>query len=69
MKINHFTSNYNSSNNQKENYYYTLDETNDHLYSLIQGKVATFLSYWYFSTATEREDFEKLNEDIESGNV
>jgi len=54
---------------EKENYYYTLDETNDHLYSLIQGKVATFLSYWYFSTATEREDFEKLNEDIESGNV
>tara|TARA_R100000008_G_scaffold966_1_gene788 strand:+ start:2112 stop:2882 length:771 start_codon:yes stop_codon:yes gene_type:complete len=54
---------------EKESYYYTLDETNDELYSLIQGKVATFLSYWYFSTAATREDFDRLNEDIESGNV
>jgi hypothetical protein len=54
---------------EKESYYYTLDETEDALYSLIQGKVATFLSYWYFSTASTPEDFEQLNKDIESGNV
>ena len=54
---------------EKESYYYSLDENNDKLYSLIQNKVATSLSYWYFSTAATKEDFEKLNEDIESGNV
>tara|TARA_Y100000310_G_scaffold292935_1_gene322112 strand:+ start:2420 stop:3190 length:771 start_codon:yes stop_codon:yes gene_type:complete len=54
---------------EKENYYYNIDEEGDELYSLIQGKVATFLSYWYFSTASTQEDFEKLNKDIEAGNV
>ena len=54
---------------EKENYYYNLDEEGDQLYSLIQGKVATFLSYWYFSTAASLEDFKQLDKDIESGNV
>ena len=52
---------------EKENYYYELDEKNDPLYNLIQGKIATFMSYWYFASVVSKEDFDKLNEDIESG--
>jgi len=54
---------------EKENHYYDLDEKEDSLYSLIQGKIATFMSYWYFASAVSKEDFDKLNEDIESGNA
>ena len=54
---------------EKENHYYDLDEKEDSLYSLIQGKIATFMSYWYFASAVSKGDFDKLNEDIESGNA
>jgi hypothetical protein len=55
---------------QKESYYYDLDEKNDPLYSLIQSKIATFMSYWYFaSSGLSKEDFDQLNTDIEEGNV
>ena len=55
---------------EKESYYYDLDEKNDPLYSLIQSKIATFMSYWYFaSSGLSQEDFDQLNTDIEEGNV
>ena len=54
---------------EKENHYYDLDEKDDPLYSLIQGKLATFMSYWYFASAISKEDFEQLDKDIESGEV
>jgi len=54
---------------EKENHYYDLDEKEDSLYGLIQGKIATFMSYWYFASAVSKGDFDKLNEDIESGNA
>lgn len=52
---------------EKENHYYELDEKNDPLYNIIQGKIATFMSYWYFASAVTKEDFDQLNKDIESG--
>jgi len=54
---------------EKENHYYDLDDKEDSLYGLIQGKIATFMSYWYFASAVSKGDFDKLNEDIESGNA
>ena len=54
---------------EKERYYYELDEKEDPLYFLVQGKLATFMSYWYFASAITTEDFDKLNEDIESGQI
>jgi hypothetical protein len=54
---------------EKENHYYDLDEKDDPLYSLIQGKLATFMSYWYFASAISKEDFAQLDKDIESGEV
>ena len=55
---------------EKESYYYELDEKNDELYDLIQSKLATFMSYWYFAAQNlSREDFDALNDDIENGDV
>ena len=55
---------------EKESYYYDLEEKNDPLYMLIHSKLATFMSYWYFaSTSLTKEDFEALNTEIEEGNV
>ena len=54
---------------EKENYYFELDEKEDPLYLLIQGKIATFISYWYYASAITKEDFQKLDQDIENGDV
>ena len=54
---------------EKEQKYYELDESNDELYGLIQGKLATFISYWYFTAGVTREDLEQLDKDIEEGNI
>ena len=54
---------------EKEQKYYELDESNDELYGLIQGKLATFVSYWYFTAGVTREDLEQLDKDIEEGNI
>jgi hypothetical protein len=55
---------------EKESYYYDLDENADELYSLIHSKLATFMSYWYFAAQNlSKEDFDALNDDIEQGNV
>ena len=49
--------------------YFELDEKEDPLYLLIQGKIATFISYWYYASAITKEDFQKLDQDIENGDV
>ena len=54
---------------EKEQKYYELDESNDELYGLIEGKLATFISYWYFTAGVTREDLEQLDKDIEEGNI
>ena len=54
---------------EKENNYFELDEKEDPLYLLIQGKIATFISYWYYASAITKEDFQKLDQDIENGDV
>mgnify|MGYP003651625240 CR=1 FL=1 len=54
---------------QKEQKYYDLDEENDKLYDLIQAKLATFISYWYFTAGVTKEDMAQLDRDIEEGNI
>ena len=50
--------------------YYELEEEGDELYDLVGGKIAALYSFWYYSSgAVEKADFEKLDKDIEEGNV
>ena len=44
-----------------------LDEAEDPLYQVAFRKLATFVSYWYFSKNATKEDFKKLEKDIEEG--
>lgn len=49
--------------------YYDLDENGHEVFDLVKDKIATLISFWYFSTNVSREDFDKISEDIDSGNV
>ena len=50
--------------------YYRLEESGSELYHLISSKIATYISYWYYSAgAVTDKDFEKLQEDIDKGEV
>jgi hypothetical protein len=49
--------------------YYAADEEGDEIFDLAKDKLSTFLSFWYFSSNASIEDFDKLNEDIDEGNV
>jgi hypothetical protein len=44
-----------------------MDETEDVVYTKAFRKLMTFVSFWYFSKNAKKEDFEKLESDIESG--
>ena len=46
---------------------YVMDETEDVVYTKAFRKLMTFVSFWYFSKNVKKEDFEKLDSDIESG--
>lgn len=49
--------------------YYDLDEGGNDIFDISKDKLSTILSFWYFSSNATQEDFDKLNEDIELGNV
>ena len=50
--------------------YYRLEEEGSEIYHTISGKLATYISYWYYSAgAVVSADFEKLQEDIDNGEV
>lgn len=49
--------------------YYEMDEIGDKLFDLVKDKIATIISFWYYSTNATKEDFDQLNEDIDSGDV
>lgn len=56
-----------STTEQKLNTMHEMDENEDELYTKAYRKLATFMSFWYFSKNAKKEDFEKLNNDIETG--
>jgi hypothetical protein len=50
--------------------YYQMEEGGDDLYDIIGGKVATLISFWYYSSGSvTEEEFDKFNEDLESGKI
>jgi len=50
--------------------YYELEEDGDELYDIVGGKIAALYSFWYYSSgAVSKADFEKLDTDIEEGNI
>jgi len=53
----------------KINQYYDIDENGDEIFDLAKDKLSTFLSFWYFSSNASVEDFDQLNQDIDTGNV
>lgn len=55
---------------QKLEMFYEMEESGNEFYNLVGGKVAALFSFWYYSSGIVlREDFEKLDKDIEDGNV
>lgn len=54
---------------EKIEQYYDIDENGHEIFDLAKDKLSTFLSFWYFSANASKEDFEELNDDINSGNV
>lgn len=44
-----------------------LDEAEDPLYQAAFRKLATFVSFWYFSKNATKDDFKKLEKDLEEG--
>lgn len=56
-----------STTEEKLNSMHEMDENEDPIYSKAYRKLATFVSFWYFSKNAKREDFEKLDNDIETG--
>jgi len=53
----------------REESYYQKDESEDEIYELAREKLMTFVSFWYFSQNASKEDFAKLEEDIDSGEL
>jgi len=49
--------------------YYEIDENGHEVFDLIKDKLSTILSFWYFSQGATQEDFDQLNNDIDTGNV
>lgn len=52
---------------QKLESLHQMDENEDEVYAKAYRKLATFMSFWFFSKNAKREDFEKLDNDIETG--
>ena len=49
--------------------YYLKEEEQSDLYGQIVQKVTTVLAFWFFNQASEPEEFNKLIEDMEEGEV
>jgi len=46
--------------------YYAKEELDDALFGAVAGKLASLLSYWYFSNNTSKEQFDKILDDIDN---
>jgi len=49
--------------------FYELDEEGHEIFDIAKDKISAILSFWYFSTNATKEDFDAVNDDIDSGNV
>lgn len=55
-----------STNEEKEDSYYELDEGGDEIFDLVKDKLMTFVSFWYFSQSPSEEEFKSLEEEMDS---
>ena len=51
-----------------EDYYLKEDETSD-FYEAVIKKVSTILAFWFFNQASSPDEFNKLIEDMEKGDL
>ena len=49
--------------------YYAKEDENSDFYGLLVQKVSTILAFWFFNQASTPEEFNKLIEDVEKGEV
>ena len=56
-----------NSTDQKLESLHQMDENEDEIYTKAYRKLATFMSFWFFSKNAKHEDFQKLENDIETG--
>jgi hypothetical protein len=56
-----------NSTEQKLESLHQMDENEDEIYTKAYRKLATFMSFWFFSKNAKHEDFQKLENDIETG--
>lgn len=52
---------------EKMDYMNKLDEDGDEIYEKAYKKLATFVTFWYYSKNANKEDFRQLEKDIEEG--
>ena len=50
---------------QKVDSYYEKDEEENSLFQLVAGKLASILSFWYFSNQPDKKDFDKIINEID----
>ena len=55
-----------SSFEDKVDHYYLKEEKDNPLFNAVAGKLASLLSYWYFSNNTSKEQFDKILDDIDN---
>ena len=48
----------------KTDTYYLKDEDGDELFGLVRSKLAAIISFWYFSDSPEKDDFDKIIDDL-----
>lgn len=54
---------------EKKESFYQKEEDEDSLLTLVYDKLTAFISFWYFSSNAQEEDFKELEEDIEAGTL
>jgi len=50
---------------EKVDHYYLREESEDSLFGVVAGKLASIISYWYFSNEPTKEEFDKIINDID----
>lgn len=54
-----------TADDKLEQYYLFDEQGKSEIFNNIKNKLTTFISYWFFSSSTEKEEFDNLNEDVE----
>lgn len=50
---------------QKENSMFALEENSNEIYEKSQSKIASLISYWFFTSNTEKEEFDRIIGEID----